>query len=115
MTKFLLMILSVLCANLLSGALSSLVLAKVRGSYSMAIATAVGMLVLVAVLYPLYRYLNSWATALSQFFLRTGKKMFGRILGLLLVFLALLALLYYGYARLWFGVNIYAVLFGNFV
>ncbi len=115
MTKFMMMLVSVLGAGLLSGTLSSFVLAKVRGSYSIAVATAVGMLVLVAVLYPLYRYLNAWATALSKMFLRTGKKMFGRVIGLIVVFLALLAILYYGYARLWFGVNVYAVLFGNII
>lgn len=115
MTKFLLMIVTVLGANLLSSVISKLVLSEARAGHSIAIATAVGMLVLVAVLYPLYRYLNSWMTSLSQFVLRTGKKMFGRIIGLTIVFVALLALLYYGYARLWYGVNIYAVLFGNFI
>ena len=115
MTKVLLMFVSVLAANLLSNLFTSFVLARMRTEFTPAAATALAMLILVAVLLPLYSYLDTWTTALSRFLLRAGKQMLGRIVGLAVVFLAILMLLYYGYARLWFGINIYEVFFGSYI
>lgn len=112
MTKFLLMFVSVLAANLLSNLLTAFMLARMRTEFTPAAATVLAMLVLVVFLMPLFAYLDTWATALSKFLLRTGKKFLGRTIGLLAVFLALLALLYYGYARLWFGWDAFTAFFG---
>ena len=112
MTKFLLMFVSVLAANLLSNLLTAFVLGRMRSEFSPAVATILAMLVLVVFLMPLFAYLDDGAGALSKFLLRTGKKMLGRTIGLFVVFVALLALLYYGYARLWFGWDAFTAFFG---
>jgi len=114
MAKFFLMVLSVLGANLLSGVISTIVLGEVRSRYSVATATIVGMMVLVCLLYPLYRYLNTWVTLISDRLLRAGKKVLGRTVGLIVVFLVIVAALCYGYGRFWFGVNIYALILRDY-
>jgi|GEM_PF-1809938 len=113
MTKFFLMFVSVLAANLLSNLLTNFMLTRMRTEFTPAAATALAMLVLAIFLFPLFSYLDTWATGLSKFLLKTGKKFLGRTIGLFVVFLALLALLYYGYARLWFGWDAFTAFFGN--
>ncbi len=115
MTKFLLMFVSVLAANLLTNLCSKFVLAQMRAEFSPVTATAITMVALVVVLLPLYSYLDTWATALSKFIIRTGAKFLGRRVGFFIAFLALLALLFYGYGRLWFNINVYAVLAAKYL
>ncbi len=115
MTKFLLMFVSVLAANLLTNLCSKIILTKMQHEFSPVTATAVAMVVLVVVLVPLYTYLDRWATALSKSLIRAGAKFLGRRVGFFLMFLAFLAVLFYGYGKLWFDVNVYAVLAAKYL
>jgi len=110
MTKFLLMFVSVLAANLLTSLCSLFVVSRMRAEFSPVAATAITMVALVVVLLPLYSYLDKWATAASRFIVRTGAKFLGRRIGFFCAFLALIGILFYGYGRLWFGINVYTAL-----
>ncbi len=115
MTKFLLMFVSVLAANLLANICSRFVIAQMRAEFSPVTATAITMVVLVVVLVPLYSYLDGWATTLSKFLMRTGAKFLGRRIGFFVMFLALLAMLFYAYGKLWFKVNVYTLIITEYL
>lgn len=103
MYKFMLMTVTILAANLMSGFISTAVLDYYKLNFSPKIATMIGMAVLVLVLYPLYRYLNSWMNTLSKKLMKTGKKLIGPKIGALFMFTILLTALYFGYHKLWFS------------
>lgn len=103
MYKFMLMTVTILAANLISGFISLAVLSYYRSNFSPKIAAAIGMAILVLILYPLFRYLNSWSNSLSKQLVKMGKKFLGRRIGAFFVFAVLIIILYFGYMKLWFS------------
>jgi len=103
MYKFMLMTVTILAANLMSGFISNAVLDYYKLNFSPKIATMIGMAVIVLVLYPLYRYLNNWMNTISKKLVKTGRKLIGPKIGALFMFTILLVSLYFGYMKLWFS------------
>lgn len=103
MYKFMLMTVTILAANLMSGFISSAILNYYKLNFSPRAATMIGMAVLVLFLYPLFRYLNSWMNTLSKKLMKTGKKLIGPKIGALIMFTIILTILYFGYLKLWFS------------
>jgi hypothetical protein len=64
------------------------------------------MTIIVLVFFPLFNWLDSWIESAAQEFLRLGKAMVGRKVGLMLGFMTAFYGLFYLYARMWFGTNI---------
>lgn len=104
MYKLMMMVITILSANLASGFISREVLSYNRTNFSPKIATFIGMCLILLVLYPLFRYLNGWTTSLSKSLVKAGKKFLGRKIGAFIVFFILLTALYFGYMKLWFSV-----------
>ncbi|HNW83033.1 MAG TPA: hypothetical protein PKG52_09100 [bacterium] len=103
MYKLMLMTVTILAANLMSGFISNAVLNYYRLNFSPKIATMIGMAAIVLVLYPMYRYLNSWMSAISKKLVKAGRKLIGPKIGALIMFTILLVSLYFGYLKLWFS------------
>jgi len=68
--------------------------------------TAIGMLVLVAVFYPVFEYLEKQIEQITKTLIKRGKNAFGTKLGFILVFSAILLALFSIYANLWFDINV---------
>lgn len=68
--------------------------------------TSIGMLVLVAVFYPVFEYLEKQIEQITKTLIKRGKNTFGTKLGFILVFSAILLALFSIYANLWFDINV---------
>jgi hypothetical protein len=68
--------------------------------------TAIGMLILVAVFYPVFEFIENKVEGITKELIKKGNNAFGKILGVILVFALLLSVLYCIYAKLWFHLNI---------
>jgi hypothetical protein len=68
--------------------------------------TAIGMIILVAVFYPVFGYIESKVEEITRKLIKKGKNKFGKTLGFIFVFSVLIFVLYSIYARLWFNINI---------
>jgi hypothetical protein len=68
--------------------------------------TAIGMIILVAVFYPIFGYLEVKVEELIKRLIKKGKNTFGKRIGFIVVFSILIIILYCIYANLWFKLNI---------
>lgn len=75
--------------------------------------TAFGMVVIVLIFYPLFEYLNKFTETVTTRFLKKGKNVFGRSLGIYISFLILLSILYYMYARVWFHLDVIKIIYNS--
>ncbi len=102
--RFVVMTLTILTANLIASALSDYMVSY-KNQYRPVIFTLVGMAITVIVFYPLFIKLEDWVKAVSFKLIRSGKSFAGRYLGLLISFLFGLTVLFYFYARIWYGID----------
>lgn len=68
--------------------------------------TAIGMTVLVLILYPAFKFMDKLVTSVAKKTMNKGHHMFGKILGTLVMFAVIMFVLYCIYARQWFGINV---------
>ncbi len=73
--------------------------------------TAIGMGVIVLIFYPTFNYLGGMVEKFTVRFLKKGKNIFGRVLGIYLAFAIMLFILYYIYARIWFNADVIKIIF----
>jgi hypothetical protein len=107
------MTLSILTANLLTNGISNY-LVRYKNQYRPFIFTLIGMTITVVVFYPLFIKLETWVKNISVRAVKSGKSIAGEYLGLFLTFLAGLLILFYFYARMWYHINFFQILFhGN--
>lgn len=99
-------IITVLSINLVSTYVGVLV-ADYRRNYDPYKATWIGMLIQALILVPAYRQLNKMVTWLLDVYLRAGKNLAGRRLGLFVAFGLLIFALYGAYLYIWFGINFF--------
>ncbi len=110
--KFLVLILSILFANLLTIWIDNYMLSY-KWNYSPHIFTWIGMCVVLLIYYPLFKYMDKWASKLSDKFLKAGKKLAGRRTGSIIAFIIGLLLLYYFYGQEWFRSNVFISFFSS--
>jgi hypothetical protein len=108
--RFAVMTLSILTANLLTNALSSY-LVSYKNQYKPLTFTLIGMAITVVIFYPLFIKLETWVKNISVRAVKSGKSFGGKYLGLFLTFLAGLIVLFYFYAKMWYNINIFKILF----
>src|SRR5512138_962605 len=108
--RFTVMTLSILTANLLTNGLSNY-LVSYKNQYKPFIFTLIGMTVTVVVFYPLFIKLETWVKNISVRAVKSGKSIAGKYLGLFITFFAGLLILFYFYARMWYHINFFQVLF----
>jgi len=68
------------------------------------------MIVLVLILYPAFKFLDSWVASLTKRMMTKGHHMFGKVLGTFIAFSVIIFVLYCIYASLWFGINVPKIL-----
>jgi hypothetical protein len=61
--------------------------------------------------YPLFIKLEDWVTDISVKFIKSGRSLAGKYLGLFLTFSGGMLVLFYFYARLWYHIDFLRVLF----
>jgi hypothetical protein len=68
------------------------------------------MAVIVLIFYPLFARLEDWTKMVSLKIVRKGKSLAGKYLGLLLAFVACLAVLCYYYTKMWYHIDLFKIL-----
>jgi hypothetical protein len=103
--RFTVMTISVLSAQLLVTWITGYVM-QWKHLGSPYVSTLAGMGLVTLVLFPLFAKLQDWVDAGSKKIVNKGRSMGGRYLGLLLSFLLCLAVLFYFYLKMWFGLDL---------
>lgn len=104
--KFFVLILGILTANLITTHIDEYFMSY-KGQTKTFLFTWLGMLVIVAVYYPLFKFIDSLSIKISNLMLRKGKIIIGRSYGVYVIFLIILFVLYYFYGQLWFKINVF--------
>lgn len=112
--KFFVFSITILLVNLLTTFISDYFLQFKNGTDALRF-TAIGMGVIVLVFYPAFNYINGIVEKVTARFLKKGKNLFGRTIGVYLAFAIMLFILYYIYARIWFHVDVIGVLFRRLI
>ena len=112
--KFLFLLLGILAANLTTSLIDAYFLSH-KNITKPFIFTWIGMLVIVAIYYPLFKYIDKWSMRLSDMLLRKGKVLIGRTFGVYIIFLVVLLVFYYLYGKLWFHINVITSFFHSWV
>ncbi len=95
-------ILSILAVNLISDRITDYLMG-LRFMAHPVKATAIGLCVLVFLLYPAFHYINGWSERTAIRIFRIGKNAGGKFTGVTLAFLLCLFILYLFYMSIWFG------------
>ena len=107
--SFCVLVITVLAVNLLTQYISQFVLVyrHITNPFKY---TAIGMAIIVAILYPSFKFLNEIVKAFTRLILKKGKYLFGKTIGMIILFMALIFILYCIYAYLWFRINVIKIL-----
>lgn len=108
--RFVVTTLTILTANLLTSAMSDYMVTY-RYSTKPVGFTFLGMMIIVLVFYPLFMKLEDWITGISVKFIKSGRSLAGKYLGLCLTFLGGMLILFYFYSRMWYHIDFIRVLF----
>ncbi len=110
--RFVVTSLTILTANLLTSAISSYMVSY-KNSFKPLTFTLIGMGIIVLIFYPLFLKLEDWVTGISVKIIKSGNSLAGRYLGLFLTFTIGLLILMYFYARIWYHLDIFRILFSG--
>jgi len=78
--------------------------------------TLFSMAIIAVVFYPLFMWLHQWVDRFSRRFVKAGRSVAGRYMGLFLMFIAGFFILMCFYAHLWYGINVLKMIAnGNFL
>jgi len=116
--RFVVTALTILTANLLTTAVSDY-MTTYRNHVKPLTFTLIAMAIIVVVFYPLFIKMEDWLKSLSVRFIRTGKSVGGKYVGLFITFLGGLMVLMYFYAKMWYHIDLLKILFtgsiGNYM
>lgn len=107
--SFCVLVITVLIVNLLTGFITDYLM-NYRGMTNPLKFTAIGMLVLVVILYPAFKFLDKWVSQMAKKVMSKGHHMFGKVLGTIVIFALLAFVLYCIYAHVWFHINVPKIL-----
>jgi hypothetical protein len=110
--RFVVTTLTILTANLLTTAISDYMVTYKYSTKPVAF-TFIAMLVIVVVFYPLFIKLEDWVSGISMKFIKSGRSLAGKYLGLILAFIGGMLVLFYFYARMWYHIDFLSVLFNG--
>jgi hypothetical protein len=108
--RFVVTTLTILTANLITNGISDYMVTY-RYSTKPVSFTFIGMLIIVVVFYPLFIKLEDWISGLSVKFIKSGRSLAGKYLGLFITFTGGMLVLFYFYARMWYHIDFLRVLF----
>lgn len=107
--RFFVITITILIANLLTTALSDYLITY-KNHIKPVTFTFLGMGVTVLVFYPLFTKLEEWVKRFSMKFIKSGKGVAGKYLGMLLAFLAALVVLCWFYGKMWYHLDFFSLL-----
>jgi len=107
--RFVVASLTLLTANLLTNAINDYMVSY-KYEVKPVIFTLIGMALIIVVFYPLFIKLEDWLKYFSSKFVRTGKSIGGKYLGLTFTFLGGLLILFYFYGKVWYHIDFLQVL-----
>jgi amino acid transporter len=107
--RFAVMSITILTASLITTAIGNY-LVTFRNHMRPLTFTLIGMGVIVLIFYPLFAKLEEWVKSVSMKIVRKGKLLAGKYLGLVLAFIACLAMLSYFYAKMWYHIDLFKIL-----
>lgn len=110
--RFVVATLTILTANLLTTAISNY-MTTYRNHVKPLTFTLIAMAIIVVVFYPLFIKMEDWLKSLSVRFIRTGKSVGGKYVGLFITFLVALIVLMYFYAKMWYHIDLLKILFSG--
>lgn len=111
--KWMVLSLSLLTAYLITTYIDDLMLSY-QNELSPVWFTWVGMIVIVAIFFPLFAYIDTWTDKFTRSLMRSGKSLFGKKLGVVIVFLVAVLLLYFLFGKMWFNRNVFIDFFSIF-
>ena len=103
--SFCVLIITILIVNLLTGYITDYLM-NYKGVTNPLKFTAIGMIVLVLILYPAFKFLDQLISAMAKKVMTKGHHMFGKVIGTIIMFAVVLFVLYCVYAKQWFGINV---------
>jgi len=116
--RFVVTTLTILTANLLTSAISDYMVTYKYSTKPVSF-TFIGMIIIVVVFYPLFIKLEDWITDVSVRFIKSGRSLAGKYMGMFLTFFTGMVILFYFYARMWYHIDFLRVLFrgelGNYL
>jgi hypothetical protein len=111
--RFVVTSLTILTANLLTNAISEYMITY-KNHFRPFTFTLIAMAVILIVFYPLFMKMDDWLKAISVKLIQSGSSVAGKYLGLTMAFLGGIMVLFYFYARIWYHIDFFKVLFqGN--
>ena len=110
--RFVVTSLTILTANLITSAISNYMVSY-KNSFKPLTFTLIGMGIIVLIFYPLFMKLEDWVTGISVKIIKSGNSLAGKYLGLFLTFTIGLLILLYFYARIWYHLDIFRILFSG--
>lgn len=110
--SFCVLVVTILIVNLLTGYITDYLL-HYRGVTNPLKFTAIGMIVMVLILYPAFKFLDGLVTTMSRKMMSKGHSMFGKVLGTIIAFSVIVFILYCIYAYQWYGINVPRILIAN--
>ena len=110
--RFVVTSLTILTANLITSAISNYMVSY-KNSFKPLTFTFIGMGIIVLIFYPLFMKLEDWVTGISVKIIKSGNSLAGKYLGLFLTFTIGLLILMYFYARIWYHLDIFRILFSG--
>jgi hypothetical protein len=108
--RFVVTTLTILTANLFTTAISDYMVTYKYSTKPVAF-TFIGMMIIVVVFYPLFMKLEDWITGISVRFIKSGRSVAGKYVGLIASFSGGMLILFYFYARMWYHIDFLRVLF----
>ncbi|HPY66944.1 MAG TPA: hypothetical protein PLI41_00980 [Bacteroidales bacterium] len=111
--RFAVTTLTILTANLITTVISDYVIGY-KSNFKPLAFTLLSMGIIVLIFYPLFMKVDKWVNKLSVRIIRSGRSLAGKYLGLFLAFITALFILTFFYARMWYDINIFSIIFhGN--
>jgi hypothetical protein len=110
--RFIVTTLTILTANLITNAISNYMVTYRYSTRPIAF-TFIGMMIIVVVFYPLFIRLEDWISGISVRFVKSGRSLAGKYLGLSLTFAGGILILFYFYVRMWYHIDFIRVIFSG--
>lgn len=111
--RFVVASLTLLTANLITNAINDYMVSYKNHMKPVSF-TLIGMAIIIVVFYPLFIKLEDWLKYFSSKFVKTGKSIGGKYLGLFFTFLGGFLILLYFYGKVWYHIDFIQVLWqGN--
>ncbi len=111
--NYMVMVITILTVNLLTGAISDYLM-HYKGITSPYKFTAIGMLVIVAILFPAFKFMDGLVRNMTHTIIKKGKHVFGKMIGTILIFILLLFILFCFYAKIWYNKEVLKDIFTIF-